>query len=160
MSVISSLKPSQLLPRVASDSIPKNQLGSFEINSKEFGPLAASAIGTAQALTDAGETAYKFSSESLEALGRSAAGAAESALEAAGELASTVTAGAEALVNDTVQGATQAVSTAKSAANQLVDGVEQAMDETLDTLGSVGSSLAGYASLGAAAATHLLDAQA
>jgi hypothetical protein len=160
MSVISSLNPSKLLSRVASDSIPKSQLGSFEINSKEFGPVTASAIGMAQALGDAGETAYSFSAESLAALGRNAESAAESVADAVGDLATTVTEGAEALVNGTVQGATQAVSAAKSAANQLVDGVEQAVDATLDTLGSVGSSVAGYATLGAAAAAHLLNAQA
>lgn len=160
MSAISSLSPSQLLSRVASDSIPKSQLGSFEINSKEFGPVAAAGIGMAQALADAGETAYSFSAEGLQALGRSAEHAASSLVNAIGELGTTVADGAEALVDSTVQGATQAVTTAKTAAGQLVDSVEQAVDETLDTLGSVGSSVAGYASLGAAAATHLLDAQA
>jgi len=64
---VSSINPSTACT-VASPPRP----GPYEINSKAFGPVAASAIGVAQAIGDAASSVCSFSSEGLDALGDAA----------------------------------------------------------------------------------------
>ena len=72
---------SNLLP-VASGLTPRKQLGSFEVNAREFGPVAATAIGAVQAGATAAETVYEFSTESLSKLGQAAEQAVDQVVDA------------------------------------------------------------------------------
>lgn len=168
MSIISSLNSSSLLPTVASNTISKSQLGSFEMNSKEFGPAAASVIGVAQAVGDAGETLATFSAESLEKLGEAATAVingisdgveqvANTVTDGASQLASTVSQKAELAASTVTQTATQLANSVKQTASDIVDGVQDAASETLDTLSEFGSNVASYGTLGVAAAEHLIS---
>lgn len=75
--------------------------GSFEQYSRDYGPVVATAIGTAEAAGAAVESVYEFSTESLAKLGRAAGQAAdavvdtvEDGLEAVGDAAESIVDGA------------------------------------------------------------------
>lgn len=122
---------SSWLPQIASNSIPKSQQGSFEINSKEFGPVAATAIGVTQAAEEAAGTVCSISSSGLHKLGA----LAEDGVE---------------LLEDAAQAVYSPVA---KAARTIGHGLSEAGSAVADAAGSV----AGYATLGLAAGKQLIS---
>jgi len=95
-----------LAPRLATPATARKPLGSFELNAKEFGPVAANAIGMAQAAGHGVSTLCTLSREGLASLG----GAAQDLVE---EVVDGVSDAAQA-VGDTVGSAASAVGDAAS----------------------------------------------
>lgn len=164
MSILNSISNASLLPQVASKSIPASQLGSFEINSREFGPVAAGAIGAAQTVRDAGQTLYSFSAAGLDKLSQAAseAGAAVGeglgdAVELASDGVAAITGGLTQLAEVVEQTASEVAGTVSRTSSEVVDSVESAASQTLDTLAEASSTVAGYAALGIAAGEQLVN---
>lgn len=95
-------------PTVARGLTPKQQLRSFEVNAKEFGPVAASLIGVAQAAGDG--------AENLATAGQQAVQTFESALSSAASTVEKAAASAVATVKD-------ALSTTAATVGDLASGV-------------------------------------
>ncbi len=146
LSPISSLSNSlaSALPRVASPS--QGPSGAFEINAREYGPVAATVISAGQLAGDAAQTLCHFSTEGLARLGR----------------------GAEEVLDDTVDavsdGASAVVDAVSDGARAVVGGVEKGLDAVGDAAhalyegtGDALQSLAGYATLGVAAGRRMIN---
>lgn len=164
MSILNSISNASLLPQVASKSIPASQLGSFEINSREFGPVAAGAIGAAQTVRDAGQTLYSFSAAGLDKLSQAASEASTAvseglgdAVELAGDGVAAITGGLTQLAEVVEQTASEVAGTVSRTSSEVVDSVKSAASQTLDTLAEAGSTVAGYAALGIAAGEQLVN---
>jgi hypothetical protein len=142
MSLINSITTPSWLSPVASGSIPKNQLGSFEMNAKEFGPVAASAIGLAQAAGQAGDTVINLSTRGLDQLSR----ASQQVYQGVGD--------AVEAVGDAIE---EVVDTVQDAASDVVEGIEDGFTAVTDTLSDAGNQVASYAALGLAAGRHLIN---
>ena len=131
MSVINSVSSSSWFPQIASNSIPKSQQGSFEINSKEFGPVAAAAIGVAQATGDAAGTVCSISNTGLHKLG--------------------------ALAEDSVELLEDAAQTVYSPIAKAGQAIGHGLSEAGSAVADAAGSVAGYATLGLAAGKHLIS---
>ncbi|UXH79545.1 hypothetical protein [Roseateles amylovorans] len=123
------------MPLVASRQLTSRPSGSYEINAKEYGTVAATAIGLTQAAYQGGENAVStvvhWSEDGLQAL--------EDGAKAVGSAVST---GVKEVKDAVVDGA-----------SALAHGVGEVVDE----LGDIGSSVAGYVSAGVVAGKALID---
>lgn len=134
----------------------KAKLGNFEINSKQFGPVAASVIGAADLASDAASAVYSFSSESLRQLGQGADAAYDAigqAVDQLGELDDLAIEATMALVD----GAGELVDTIVEPVATAAQAVGDAVSDTVEELGSALGSVAGYATLGLLAGKQVLD---
>lgn len=131
---------------VASRQLTTRPSGSYEINAREYGTAAATAIGLAQAAYQGGENAVssvvQLSSEGLQAL--------EHGAEALGSAIST---GVSELGSAISTGVTEVKHAVTSGASAVASGVGKVVDEVED----IGSTVAGYASAGVMAGKALLD---
>lgn len=122
-------------PLIASQQLVSRPSGSFEINAREYGTVAAGAIGLAQAAVQGGENAVSsvvhWSEEGLQAL--------EDGAKAVGSAVST--------------GAQEIKEVATDVKNAVVSGTGTALKE----LGEAGSTVAGYLAAGAAAGKAIID---
>lgn len=122
-------------PLIASQQLVSRPSGSFEINAREYGTVAAGAIGLAQAAVQGGENAVSsvvhWSEEGLQAL--------EDGAKAVGSAVST--------------GAQEIKEVATDVKNAVVSGTGTALKE----LGDAGSTVAGYLAAGAAAGKAIID---
>ena len=133
----------------------------FDINSKEFGPTAATAIGVAAAATDAASATYSFSSEAMKKLGNmadSAIDTVENAFSGVGKELSSI---GNTIEND----AKKAYNAVSDTVSTVVDKVEGAASSVEDELSPVTTAIGNAASyvkdeLASAAdsATHFIAA--
>ncbi|WP_067068644.1 hypothetical protein [Roseateles chitosanitabidus] len=123
------------IPLIASQQLVSRPGGSFEINAREYGTVAAGAIGLAQAAVQGGENAVSavvhWSEEGLQAL--------EDGAKSLGSAVST--------------GMSEVKEVATDVKNAVVSGTGTALKE----LGDAGSTVAGYLAAGAAAGKALID---
>ena len=113
----------------------------FEVNTAKYGPVAASAIGVAQAAVPAASSVVSFSQAAMKELGAAADSVSD-------------TVGAAVAVYD--QGVKLAHSV-ESAADAVGDVVGSATGAVTDGLMTAASNVAGYALLGAAGLAGLID---
>jgi phage-related protein len=160
MSLINSINSPGWLSPIASGSIPKQQLGSFEMNSKEFGSVAAGAIGLVQAAGEAGDTVVNLSTRGLDQLNRATQQAYQGVDDAVDAVGNAVEAVGDAIgdVVDTVQeAASDVVDGIQDGYQAVVDSIEDGYQAVADTLSDAGSQVASYAALGLAAGRHLIN---
>lgn len=69
---INSLAGPRHSPPLATSPTARQTLGSFELNAKQFGPLAANLIGVAQAAGQGASSVCSLSKQGLDELGRAA----------------------------------------------------------------------------------------
>lgn len=105
-SISSSLSLAPRLASTANTAAARKPLGSYELNTREFGPVAANAIGMAQAAGHGVSTICTLSREGLAELG-------EAAQDLVDEVVDGVSDAAQA-VSDTVSSAASAVGDAAS----------------------------------------------
>ena len=113
---------------VAATTAKKSAMGAFEKNSKEFGPIAASAIGVGKAAVENSSTLSKV----VNSVENSVKEAANNTI---------------ALANDSTEGL-------KSAYNKVSSGVSSAASG----IGSAASAIAGYADAGLSATVQTVSA--
>ncbi|WP_343633045.1 hypothetical protein [Roseateles sp.] len=122
-------------PLIASQQLVSRPSGSFEINAREYGTVAAGAIGLAQAAVQGGENAVSsvvhWSEEGLQALED----------------------GAKAVSLAVSTGVQEIKEVATDVKNAVVSGTGTALKE----LGDAGSTVAGYLAAGAAAGKAIID---
>ncbi|MDH0865248.1 hypothetical protein [Mitsuaria sp. GD03876] len=122
-------------PPVASRQLVNRPSGSFEINAREYGSVAAGAIGLAQAAVQGGENAVStvvhWSEEGLQAL--------EDGAKAVGQAVST------------------GVGEAKALAGEVKDAVVSGAGTVMKEAGDLGSTVGGYLAAGAVAGKALID---
>jgi len=122
-------------PLVASRQLVSRPSGSFEINAREYGTVAAGAIGLAQAAYQGGENAVStvvhWSEEGLQAL------------------------------EDGARGVGHALSTGLSDVKELAfdvkDAVASGTSTVMKEIGDVGATVGGYLAAGAVAGKALID---
>lgn len=152
MSTISS----STLP-VAARQLTSKPSGSYEINAREYGPLAAGAIGLSQAAWQGGENAVSsvvsLSEAGLQKLSQGAQAVADGVSDAAEAVVDGVQDAAQAVV-DGVSDAAQAVA---DGAETLVDEGAELLQDGWDALGDLGESVTGYLTAGVVAGKALLD---
>lgn len=157
-------------------------LGSFEVNAKEYGPAAASALGVAKATSEGADAIVSFSQEGLEKMFDTFSSTYEAISDGLEQVADVIADGIEAAgatldvagkeVANWADTAVEGVEIAAkgiydagaNAAEAISDGVgnvaEGAMDLTstaVDELSSIAGSIAAYAALGVAAVAATLD---
>ena len=164
-------------------------LSPYEINTKAYGPVVASAIGVVDGASEAASAVYNFSAESLQALSDSISGGVDSVTSTLSDAATAVSDSVESVVNtvteaaseglqaveglgtsvsDTASEVTSTVTDALSSATSTVtDAVSSAASTVGDVASSVGSSIsdtassiAAYVTLGALGTKSLLDTTA
>jgi len=127
---------------VASRQLTSRPSGSYEINAREYGTVAASAIGLTQAVYQGAENAVSsivsLSEEGLQALENGASSVGHALSEGAHYLGDAASSVKHAVV---------------SGAESLASGVGTVVDEIED----VGSTVAGYVSAGAVAGRAIID---
>jgi phage-related protein len=150
VSSISATAPAQYV-RSAGGVAPAE--GDYENNARMFGPLAASAIGAAEAGGTAASSVVSFSSESLQKLGD----AIESGYD-------TVKSGIESVVNGVSTLASEGAATVENAYDEVADavssvagGIGDAATSVSDTVSSALGTVGQYAMLGVAAGKQLLS---
>lgn len=116
---------SNALPSVATPA--RGVSGSFELNAREYGPVAATAISAVQLAGEAAESVCHFSTESLAKLGRGAERAVdgmvdtvEDGLEAVGDAAESVYDGATTAAQNIAGYATLGLAAGRRLVNELV----------------------------------------
>jgi len=164
-------------------------LSPYEINTKAYGPVVASAIGVVDGASEAASAVYNFSAESLQKLSDSISGGVDSVTSTFSDAATAVSNGVESVVStvsdaaseglqavedlgssvtSTASEVTSAVTDALSSATSTVtDAVSSAASTVSDAASSVGSSIsdtassiAAYVTLGTLGTKSLLDTKA
>ncbi len=134
MTTVSHINGTGAAP-VASRQLVDRPSGSFEINAREYGSVAAGAIGLAQAAWQGGENAVSsvvhWSEEGLQAL--------EDGAKAVGHAVSS------------------GVSEVKELATDVKDAVASGATTVLKEAGDIGSTVGGYLAAGAVAGKALID---
>jgi X-X-X-Leu-X-X-Gly heptad repeat protein len=163
MSTISS----STLP-VAARQLTSKPSGSYEINAREYGPLAAGAIGLTQAAWQGGENAVSsvvsLSEAGLQKLSEGASAVADGVAEAAETVVDGVEDAAQAVSDGLSDAADAVVDGVSDAAQAVADGAEALVDQGAellqdgwDALGDLGESVTGYLTAGVVAGKALLD---
>jgi phage-related protein len=129
-------------------AVKQPEVGSYERNVKMFGPTAATAIGVAQAATEAVGTTVTFSAKALSELASAGKGAVTSVGDAIGDVysalgnvVSTVGDGVIAVeegVTDVVKGAATAV---KDSTHAVLEAVRDTADEVSSTVSAVSNTV-------------------
>ena len=141
MTSISSFLPSASSSTTAANGIKKTPTA-FEINSKEFGPTAATAIGVADAATEAVGSTVSFSEQGLSKLADlagSAVDSVESAISGVGDSLST-------LGHDVADEFKKAYGAVEHTVSSVVSAVEGAASSVEDSVSSVASAVGDAAS--------------
>lgn len=122
-------------PLVASRQLVSRPSGSFEINAREYGTVAAGAIGLAQAAVQGGENAVStvvhWSEEGLQALQDGAKTIGHAVSSGVGEM--------------------------KELAGDVKDAVASGAGTVMKEAGEIGSAVGGYLAAGAVAGKALID---
>jgi phage-related protein len=141
MTSISSFLPSASNSTTAANGVKKTPTA-FDINAKEFGPTAATAIGVAAAATDAVGSTVSFSKESLSKLADlagSAVDGVETAITGVGDSLST-------LGHDVADEFKKAYGAVEHTVSSVVSAVEDAADTLEDGVSSMASAVGDAAS--------------
>jgi phage-related protein len=155
VSSINTISSSGALGQVSS---PKKTPSAFEINSKEFGSTAATAIDAAATAVDAASSTVSFSTEGLKRLSSMAGSAVDAVEGAMSDLGSEIS----SLARDATDEVKKAYHAVESSISSVVTGVESAVTSVEDTvssavtavedgISSVVNKTAGYAALGVSA---------
>jgi len=171
MSSISALSSNMANPGIASTQ--KKPLGAFEVNSKQYGPVVATAMGVAQATGEAAHAGVSFSAEALkrlhdagDALADAAGAAWDGTVASVHDLAQGIEQGlsdgyhsvmdeASEIGSDIQDAVQQAYAWGQSvehsvadAASSVTQSVEDAASAVTDTLGDIVDSAASYVAMG------------
>lgn len=139
----------------------------FELNSARFGPVAASAIGVAQATVPAASAVVSFSQAALKELSDAAEGVSDAVGEAVDFVEDGVSSLADGIVSLAHDGA-EALESACDEGAKFVASVEHAVDSATTVIGDATSAVtdglktamgnvAGYALLGAASVAGFIN---
>ena len=147
---ISATAPAQYV-RSATGVAPAE--GDYESNARMFGPLAASAIGAAEATGTAASSVVSFSSESLQKLGD----AIESGYDTVKSGIESVVTGVSNLAHEGAATVESAYDEVAEAVSSVADGIGDAATSVSDTVSSALGTVGQYAMLGVAAGKQLLS---
>jgi hypothetical protein len=156
MSSINFLPSGAAAATAQSAACKRTAPSAFEVNTAMYGPVAASAIGVAQAAAPAASSVVSFSQAALKEL----ASAADSVSDTVGDAVDFVGEGLSSVAGAAVAAYDQGVKLAHSvenAADAVGDVVGSATGAVTDGLMTAASNVAGYALLGAAGLAGLID---
>ncbi|WPB55656.1 hypothetical protein [Xylophilus sp. GOD-11R] len=127
--------------------------GDYETNARLFGPVAASAIGTAEAVGSGASSVVQFSVEALQKAGD----AIESGYDAVKSGVTTVGTGVSDLASASADLAESAYDGVAHAVESVADGIGDAANAVTDTVSSALGTVGQYAALGLAASRQFIN---